>query len=180
MFAAVVVSSPSCTKRIGSDFLALPGNANGTYNTNGSTSIAIGPAPYHNTARLTASTARCESGPPTANFHGPGATYSSLPGTASSRVVSSSATSALQRFPPGRTSGTRPAMVSGDWANSSRLDGQLFSQLYIVRFLDDPGPIKINLLPSAYTTSRSAVLVSPASSNWGLGSRRATERRWSP
>ena len=28
---------------------------------------------------------------------------------------------------------------------------------YIVRFLDDPGPIKINLLPSAYTTSRSAV-----------------------
>ena len=27
---------------------------------------------------------------------------------------------------------------------------------YIVRSLDDPGPIKINLLPSAYTTSRSA------------------------
>ena len=27
---------------------------------------------------------------------------------------------------------------------------------YIVRFLDDPGPIKITLLPSLYTTSRSA------------------------
>ena len=28
---------------------------------------------------------------------------------------------------------------------------------YIVRFLDDPGPIKIDLLPSSYTTSWSAV-----------------------
>lgn len=28
---------------------------------------------------------------------------------------------------------------------------------YIARFLDDPGPIKLNLLPSLYTTSRTTV-----------------------
>ena len=31
------------------------------------------------------------------------------------------------------------------------------SNIYIVRFLDDPGPIKIDLSPSSYTTSRDAI-----------------------
>ena len=44
----------------------------------------------------------------------------------------------------------------GKVANRASTDNSSVKS-YIVRFLDDPGPIKIDLLPSPYSTSRSAV-----------------------
>ena len=152
----MVVFSASCKKLIGPDFLALLGNANGTYSTTGFTCFAIGQEPPHDTAKQTAYTARCASGPPTANFRGPGANSPSLPGTASSRALSRSAASAL----PAGAHLWYKARNGLRWlvkiAHRAPADTSL-ADSWIVRVLDDPGPIKINLLLSAYTTSRSAV-----------------------
>ena len=117
-FAAGEASSPSCTNPSGQDSSALRGDTNGIDSTTGPTSFAIGRALLRSTARSTAYTARCGSGPHTANYRGPGAKSSSRPATDSSRAASGLAASALQLFRPGHTFGTRRAMTSGDWAKS--------------------------------------------------------------
>ena len=109
-FAAGEVSSP-CTKIVAPDASALLGSTNGTYSITSAKSFDIDRAPPRGTARPTVYTARCASGPHTANYRGPGAKSSPRPGTASSRATPGLAASALQLFRPVHTFGTRPAMA---------------------------------------------------------------------
>ena len=115
-FTAGEVLSPSCTKRIRSNFSACLGDTIGAYCTTGATSFAVGRAPLRSTAILNAYTARCASGPHTANYRDPEVKSTSLPGTASSHAPSGFTVVSLLLFRPGHTSDTRSAMVPGGWA----------------------------------------------------------------
>ena len=114
LFATAVVFSPSCTKLVESGFLALLENANGTYSTTGFTFSAIGQAPHHKHLQTNRLYRQLRIG---AANHKRSRTQGEpfLPGTALSRALSRSSTSVIQFFPPGRTSGTRPAIVCGSW-----------------------------------------------------------------
>ena len=137
------------------DLSALHSNTIKTYNTTGFTFSAICRAPLHNHVRLTVDTDICASGPLTANYRGPGAKCFSVPGTASSHAPSGCNASALLPSPQGPAFGAEPGAVSVVGQGSpSRLDRQFFRQLLYRSFLDDTERIKIDLLPSCYTTHR--------------------------
>ena len=165
--------SRSCAKPTVPDLSALHINTIKTYNTTGFTSSAIGREPLHNHIRPIAYTDRCVSWPLTANYCVPEKCFSA-PGTASSHAPSGCNASALLPSPQGHASGAKPGAVSvvGP-GSSSRLDRQFFRRLPHRAFLDDPERIKIDLLPSCYTTHR-ALFTDPdvfSVSGRGSGSR---------
>ena len=67
------------------------------------------------------------------------------------------AATALRCFPTEPTFGARATTVCGGLGRSARPRPRRGILKYLVRFLDDPGPIKLPLPPARYTTSTGAV-----------------------
>ena len=151
-FAAVVGSSRSYTRPTGPDCSAHLGSGNQTFKTPDDTSSSAGPAPQHNADRRTTSTDKCASAP--RSYRDRKVRSSSPPATLSSPATSGSAPSAPPCFPPGHICG-RSARDGlwwlGKFANRATSSSSS-DNTYIIRFLDDPGPVKIGLQPASYTT----------------------------
>ena len=93
-------------------------------------------------------TARCASGPLTANYGGLGVKSSSLPGTASYHAPSGFTAPPLPLYPPGRTFGTRPAIVFDGWAKFRRASRPT------------PPPLTLTSSASSMIRARSRILYS--------------------
>ena len=85
---------------------------------------------------------------------------------AACRALTDYATTAPWSSPMGSIFGTKPTTACGERENSARAttDGECS---YLVRFLDDPGPIKLPLFPFHYTASTGGV-----QGSWRLQLRR--------
>ena len=179
LYAAAAESSPSYTSPTGADSSAPRGNASSTFNTSGAILYSTGTESRHNTVRPTASTARCASAPHPASSPDLKANSSSPPATPWSprdlwlrnfrtSIIPSGAHvwykargglwclgKIAHRAPPDVSLRTPPDPSPGS--------------SYIIRFLDDPGPIKIDLQLARYTTARNAVSGSWCLNAMGMG-----------
>ena len=147
-YVAGAVSSPSATRPTRRVFSNHRGSERWTSNTSDSISSSTGAAYHFNSNRQIGCTVACASVPPNVNSHEIRASDCCLQATASSPTKTGHVTSAAPSFPSAPNSGTRLEIFTGASAKSPLTTT---SATYLVRFLDDPGPVKINLSPSRYT-----------------------------
>ena len=142
--------SPVSTKHTGKASCGHPGNAKRH------TSSNTGPARPYNLDRKIGCTAACAWMPLNANSSVPRAPVSCLPDIAKSITTRGAADSVASSRLSARTSGTRVDIIFGGSGKFPHTL-QLPDSRQVVRFLDEPEPVKLALSSARYTTALGAV-----------------------
>ena len=138
-----MASSRCYTRRIGRDSPNLPGRGKWTSTSPAPTSCVIGLKPRTSTAKPTTCTAECGPGQHSASSCATMGNVSQRRATLVFPASIGSVVTTTRCFLREHTFGTRETMGYGGLEKSARALPR--AKVYLARFLDDPGPIKLPL-----------------------------------